>query len=292
MTTTRVATRGREHTTVRAGDGALLHAFSAGDRHRPAVVIAPACGMPVALSDPWISALAAHAYVLTWETRCLAASDPHTSDDALVPDDFDTLGHDAATQANDLLTVLDHFGVERAHAAGFCGGAVLALQAAAAQPGRFSSLSLWHGDFPLLDAATTAHQRNLNAILAMAAASRDTAAELLTMLRQLISSQAPPHLAELLLHPYASAERFHRYSKLNTALTTTDLAPLLPRITVPALVVTAATDATTHPAGSRAAARLLPGAELAEAPEGAHLDAFDATPAHQSLLRDFLTAHP
>ncbi|MEV1026131.1 alpha/beta hydrolase [Streptomyces sp. NPDC050264] len=281
MTTTPL----RVHTTVRAADGAPLEACTAGDPRHPAVVIAPACGMPVALSGPWISALAAHFYVITWETRGLSAAD------TLTPGQFDTLGDDATTQADDLLRVLDHFAVERAHAAGFCGGATTALQAAAAQPDRLSSLSLWHGDFRFPAEDTTAHQRNLDAILAMAAQSRATARELLTMLRQLISSQAPPHLAEHLLHPYATPERFYRYSRLNTALTATDLAPLLPHVTAPALVVTATTDTTTHPAGSRAAARLLPAARLAEAAEGAHLDTFEATPPHRALLAAFLAAH-
>lgn len=272
-------------TVVRGADGAPLRVYAAGERHRPVVVIATACGMPVELTEPWIRALAADSFVVTWETRGLFA------DDMLSPTDFDALGYDVAAQAGDLWTVLDHFEVERAHAMGFCGGAVIALRAAADRPGRLSSLSLWHGDFALPGYATTGHQRNLNAVMEMAGRDRATAAELLALLRQLVAAQVPPELADLVLYPYADAERFHRYCRLNGAIMAADLAALLPGIDVAALVVTAATDTTTHPDGSRGVARLLSGGELSEAEHGSHLAVFEAAQAHRALLESFRARH-
>ncbi|MEV7425364.1 MULTISPECIES: alpha/beta fold hydrolase [unclassified Streptomyces] len=274
-----------ERTVVRGADGVPLLVYAAGERHRPVVVIATACGMPVELTDPWIRALAADSFVVTWETRGIFA------ESALSPTEFDALGHDVAAQAGDLCAVLDHFKVERAHAMGFCGGAVIALRAAADQPGRLSSLSLWNGDFALPGHATTDHQRNLKAVMEMAARDRTTAAELLALLRQLVAGQVPPELADLVLYPYADAERFHRYCRLNGAIMAADLAALLPGIDVPALVVTAVTDTTTHPDGSRGAARLLSGSELCEAGQGSHLAVFEATRAHRALLESFRARH-
>jgi pimeloyl-ACP methyl ester carboxylesterase len=54
------------------------------------------------------------------------------------PDD----GYDLETQASDLLTLLDHLGIERAHVVGMSAGGPISVVFAALQPERVRSLAL------------------------------------------------------------------------------------------------------------------------------------------------------
>lgn len=60
---------------------------------------------------------------------------------------------DVDAQAADLFAVMDHHDVTAAHVVGLCGGAVIALAAAAVRPERVTSPSLWHGDHGFADLA-------------------------------------------------------------------------------------------------------------------------------------------
>src|SRR5439155_1452170 len=177
-----------------AADGAVLRTYAAGDPGRPAVVLASACGMPAALCEPWLRALATDHYAVTWETRGLFGG---PADDA----GFDALGHGLDAQATDLLTVMDRHKLPTAHVMGLCGGAVIAVRAAAEQPERISSLSLWHGDFSGSPGPTTGHQDNLKALMAMAAGSRGDAAAINAALAQTAMSAVPPDVAHLVGYP-------------------------------------------------------------------------------------------
>jgi len=253
--------------TVRTPDGVALRAYVAGDPGSPAVVIASACGMPARLAEQWIRRLAADHYVLTWESRGLFGG----ADDV---EEFDA-ETGVAAQAADLVAVMDHFSVPAAHVAGLCGGAVIALAAAAAHPRRVASLSLWHGDFELGDdALKTDHQRNLQALMLMATRSRVSVAGIHAVLCQAISASTPPDLAHLVLYPYATAELLFRYCQLNGAIMGTDVRDRLSAVSQPCLVVTSEDDATAHPEGSRRVARALSGSRLLVAPHGDHISVF------------------
>ena len=243
-------------------DGALVPAYAAGDPAAPAVVIASACGMPARLAERWMRRLAADHHVLTWESRALFA-DPGVGD---------------------LDAVMDHFGVADAHVAGLCGGAVVALEAAAAEPGRISSLSLWHGDLDLgPDTPKTDHQRNLQALMELAAGSAEDAARLHAVVCQAILQSVPPDLAHLVLYPYVTPELLHRYSRLNGAIMGHDLSDRCGDVTQPTVVVTSRDDETAHPEGSRLLAAGLPRARLVVNDHGDHLSVFRGEPA---LLAD------
>ena len=124
-------------TTIIASDGTPVNVYSAGSGSETVVVV-PACGMPAALAESWMRFLARGRRVLAaWESRGLFGAAGLDEDYAI----------DLAAQAGDLFTVLDHFGLADAHVVGLCGGAVIALAAAAAQPDRLCSLSLWHGAY-------------------------------------------------------------------------------------------------------------------------------------------------
>lgn len=257
---------------VHGPDGVPVRAYAAGDPGRPAVVIASACGMPVRLAEPWIRRLAVEHFVLTWETRGLFGDGPHPGGEhagALAA------ASSVAAQCGDLFAVMDHFAVAAAHVAGLCGGAVLAVEAAALRPERISSLSLWHGDFEVGDERIkTDHQRNLRALMRLAVQAGDGGANVHAVLCRSIADGAPPDLAHLVLYPYATPELLLRYCLLNGAIMDTDLRPRLPLVSRPALVVTSEDDSTAHPAGSRFVADALANARLLVLPHGDHISLF------------------
>ncbi|MBI3688113.1 MAG: alpha/beta hydrolase [Actinobacteria bacterium] len=272
----------RSPVVVRSWDGAPLRTYAAGEPDRPAVVIASACGMPAVLAEAWMRFLAGDRYVVTWETRGLFG--------ALEPAEvFDTRARGVPAQAEDLIAVMDRHGVERAHVMGMCGGAVLALHAAAEYPQRVSALSLWHGDYELgPDCPKTEHQRNLKALMDMAVDSRSDATAIHAALRATAMAVVPQDVAHLVVYPYLAAELFYRYCALTGAIMGADVAALLGRVQQPSLVVTSADDRTAHPAGShRVAARLRHG-ELRVEPHGDHLSVFAAGPRLRDMLVDFL----
>ncbi|MGW4463803.1 alpha/beta fold hydrolase [Micromonospora sp. NPDC004704] len=265
-------------TDVRTGDGVVLPTYSAGNPDRPAVLIASACGMPARLAEGWLDRLSRDFFVLVPETRGLFAA----------VDGF-TGSADVGAQADDLLAVLDHFALERAHLLGLCGGAVVAVVAAARKPDRVSSLSLWHGDFDLGDESSkTDHQRNLQALMALAARGRQQAAAVHAVLANTMLGVAPPQLAHLVVYPYATPDLLRLYCQLNGDIMATDVRPYLAGLTHRTLVVTSEDDHTADPAGSRAVAARLTGAALHVAPHGDHLSLFRADPQLVDLAARFI----
>ncbi|MEH0396125.1 alpha/beta fold hydrolase [[Kitasatospora] papulosa] len=275
-------------TVLPARDGALLRCWAAGPLDAPAVAVVGACGMPVGLTVNWLAVLSSRYRVVTWESRGLFASGEGAGPGAPVD-------HSVEAQSEDLLAVLDGFGIGRAHALGLCGGAVVAL-AAAARSKRIDSLSLWHGDWELGDdAPKTTHQRDMESLLAMVARGPKQAAAMHRLLnRPSTLDGLRPDLAHYLVHPYTTPEILYRYGQLNGSLMTTDCRRLL-TARQPTLVVTSDRDTTAHPAGSVYVARHLPAAELRNLPAGDHLGAFDAQPHLVALAEEFLhsvTDHP
>jgi pimeloyl-ACP methyl ester carboxylesterase len=165
----------------------------------------------------------------------------------------------------------------------------VALAAAARQPGRVSSLSLWHAAVELDgEAEKTDHQVNLRALLDLGGESRDTAAWLREKLTSGPMSGVPDRIGPLVVRPYATPELFYRYAKLSGATMRWDCRQTAASVKQPCLVVTSEDDQTAHPAGSRRLAEIVPGARLMVAEHGTHLDAFRATAGQVSSLMSFL----
>ncbi len=270
-------------TLAAAADGSTLRCYSVGPSDGPVVVLVSACGMPVGLLQRWMTGLGDCFRVLTWESRGL-----FPAQEALDAE-FDRRGYDVPTQADDLHTVLDVFGVEAAHVFGLCGGAAVAL--VVGESSRVRSLSLWHGDYELgPDVPKTSHQQDVQSLMRMAGRQRKSAVALHAMLRRPATlDNLRADLAHELIYPYASAELLYRYGRLNGAIMTTDCRPLLARIDLPALVVSSNADITAHPEGSVFVASRIPGARLEMLPQGDHLAAFDAAPELIKLARAFVS---
>lgn len=266
---------------ARSFDGALLRCYTAGSPHRKAVVLVAACGMPAKLCERWMRFLAKDHFVITWESRLLFDGPPNGHEFA----------YDVSAQVADLFAVMNHFNVTEAHLMGLCGGAVIAVSAAAGQPRRVMSLSLWHGDYELGPRCPkTKHQKDLKALMTAIAAGKSQAEQIHTMFSHNILKNFRADLAHLILYPYANPDLLFLYGRSNGRIMETDVTPLLSRVTQPALVVTSYDDNTAHPEGSKFVAGCLPHAELRVEDRGDHLSLFDAAPNVTEAAARFLAA--
>lgn len=266
-------------TKVQSFDGAVLRAYTAGDPRNKAVALISPCGMPAKLCERWMRLLAREYFVLVWETRLLFDE----------PGDIEAKAFDVQAQVGDLFAVLDHFSVGKAHLMGLCGGAVIAVSAAAARPERIASLSLWHGDFELGPGCPKMkHQKDLKAFMQFAALGRVQAGQLHKMFTQNTAKTFRDDWAHVVLYPYANSELLYRYAQANGNIMETNVTPLLPQVVQPALVVTSEDDTTTHPDSSRRVAELLPNARLHVMAHGDHLSVFHAGPDITELALEFL----
>jgi 3-oxoadipate enol-lactonase len=265
-------------TDVVSFDNTRLNAFSTGRRRGKTVVIVSACGMPAKICERWMSYLEPDHFVITWESRGLFRES----------DNFDTLAHGVESQVQDLFAVMDHFGVKTAHVMGLCGGAVVAITGAASRPERVSSISIWHGDFEVNGCPKTVHQKNLKALMAMAAEGREEAQLIYANFRHSVRTSARSDLDHLVLYPFATPELLFRYGRLNGSIMNADITPLLPGIAQPSLVITSADDDTAHPEGSRSVAAKLANATLHVTDHGDHLSMFEARPDLTGLASRFI----
>jgi 3-oxoadipate enol-lactonase len=264
---------------VVSADQVPLNAYAAGSG-REVVVLVPACGLPAALAESWMRLLARDRRLLAWESRGLFGAAGGDGDHAV----------DTAAQAADLFAVMDHYGADRAHVIGLCGGAVIALAAAASEPDRICSLSLWHGAYEFGSGSPrTRFQNDLIELMGVAAQSRATARSVQAGFSRVALTNVPAEVAHLVLYPYTDPELFYRYCRLNGALARTDVEPFLPRVWQPTLVVTSEDDETAHPHGSRQVAAALPHARLRVEPHGDHASLFRPGCPLIQVAADFIT---
>ncbi|MGF6400782.1 pimeloyl-ACP methyl ester carboxylesterase [Pseudomonas frederiksbergensis] len=267
-------------------DHVALSVHAGGNRQRPAIVLALPCGMPFDLCRDWFNALSERFFVVTWETRGLFGSCTT----------FDQIAVDTDAQVGDLINVMNHYQITTAHVMGICGGAVIALSAAAAHSTRVKSLSLWHGDYNLGDdTLRTQHQQNFEWLMEAAALDRNEASDLQALfLDQATLATIPESIAHAALYPYVNPELFYRYARLNDALNKTELQSRLAQISVPTLVVAGDADETTHIGGSRHIAQSISDATLHVERNGSHLAFFESTQRSKQTAFRFLesTAEP
>jgi pimeloyl-ACP methyl ester carboxylesterase len=232
-----------------------------------AVVLVSACGMPAKLCERWMRFLGENHFVITWESRLLF-------EDLTAGQEW---AYDVDAHVADLFAVMDHFGVQQAHLMGLCGGAVVAVAAAAKRRDRVRSLSLWHGDYELGSACPkTKHQKDLQALMAVVASSQLQADQIHQMFSHNILKNFRKDLAHIVLYPYANSQLLHRYGRSNGNIMQTNVSSLLSQVRQPSLVVTSDDDNTAHPAGSMFVAERLANAQLQMERHGDHLSLFDA----------------
>lgn len=245
-----------------------LKIYDCGEKSNTPIMLVIPCGMPVMLADKWIAKLSRKYRVLTWESRGLFGR----------CENFDAMDTSLAAQDEDLILVLDHLDIPKAHLMGLCGGAAIALAAASEQPDRVISLSLWHGDLNFgEDIPKTTHQMDVMAMLQKVGTSRDKAKGMFALFsRPAVLETIKREIGHYVLYPYASPELLYRYGKLNGNIMTADLRPYLQNIAQPTLVVTSKKDSTAHPEGSFYTHRNINGSTLYLADDGDHLSMFEA----------------
>lgn len=268
--------------SVRRPDATLVKVIDAGPRDAPCLLISPACAMSHRLALPWILALGDR-------YRCLVPETRGTSWRIEDPSVFDRRGHDVHLQSEDLMAVIETLTSGPVHLMGMCGGAVPGLMVADRQPDYVRSMSLWHADLELgPEAPKTDHQRNLLALLDMAAESRPAAAALREMIVASPLAGVPDRIGPLVVRPYASTELLYRYANLVRATMHWDSRQTAAHVRQPTLVVTSEDDHTAHPEGSLRLAQILRNSRVVVTEHGTHLDAFAAAPDQVATLTSFL----
>jgi pimeloyl-ACP methyl ester carboxylesterase len=197
----------------------------------------------------------------------------------------------------DVITLLDHLGIERVHLAGTSFGALVALRLASFRPERAASVSViaatdritpevWEGSVLAREAALAAAAgsgdggRVLDYILPVTYTPR-----YLEAFREVLAA----HRAQVAALP---AVWFLGTARILSALEGLDLTPILPDIQAPTLVVAGEEDRMFPPERSRALAGAIPGARLEILPGASHGMVIERSFEVAALLRDFLAALP
>lgn len=225
-----------------------------------------------------LPAFAPHFSCAAWDARGYGASDDY--DGPLAFDDF----------VADVLRVLDHFGVERAHLLGLSMGGRIAMRTALLHPGRVATLTLvdTHEGFE----AFTPEQRQAfvdsrRAPLLAGKAPADIAD---AVARSLVGPNArPEHLQQLV----DSIAALHKESYIKSLQATVDQVVLgdISQITAPAHFIVGAEDRLTPVAMHHEMAAKMGGAPVSVLPEAGHLsnienaEAFNGAALQWLLLR-------
>ncbi|WP_428262693.1 alpha/beta fold hydrolase [Haliangium sp.] len=264
---------GFERHLVRSFDDMPVYAYSLGDESLPALALANAYGMPVAMWAPLARQLAGRVRLLTWETRGIPNLD--------LPFAPERCGHDE--HARDLASVLDHFAVTRAWCVGWCAGAQVVVRFASSFPERVRAAVLLSGAYalPASEVAPTEFQRKLGVVLA-ACSRGPTFARTYSQLMckgldepgqgastGLLTS-ADPRLLPMTSAPFRSAEALYRYGCAGVQMAKAPAHAWAEEMRAPTLVMTGDDDPVTNPAASREMARRIPGAAFELVPGGDH----------------------
>jgi 3-oxoadipate enol-lactonase len=253
----------------------------------PDLVIVNAYGVSVKLWDRVVDRLARDYRVILWNMR------------GFVPDECD-LKFTLADHADDMVEILDHAGVRRAHVLAYCSGTKVGLDGYSKLGDRVRSLSFVGGNFWPLEGYGPMNCRfatNLHKLGQMVKKRNFMAPIVVTMMTG--KASALPMVAEnlaliskeyrdLVVAPFASKGAVLTYADLVVNYYEVDTTPYLDRITVPTLVIGAGADAIVDPELSPAAAARIPGAEYVPVPEFNHFCMIEAPDALSDLVLGFL----
>lgn len=249
-----------------------LHVRCDGDRRRPAVVLSNSLGTDLSMWDAQAAVLATRFHVLRYDTRGHGASSaprgPYT----------------IAQLGADVVGLLDHFDIERAHVVGLSMGGVTAQWLGVHAPGRIHKLVLANTASKIGSAeawqarAASVRANGMNEIAAGSPARWFTPD---FVARQPVVVGAMQKTARG-LDPEG-------YAACCEALAGADLAPDLHRIAAPTLVIAGAEDPVTTVADAQALVAVIGGAALATLP-ASHLSNVEAPDRFSDAVASFLLA--
>ena len=190
--------------------------------------------------------------------------------------------------AVDLLRLLDHLQVERAHLCGLSMGGRIILDFYARHPHRVASLIL-ADTFPGFDASFTqeGRERFVRERRQPLLEGKEPADIAPAIARSLVSSSASPAVTQELV---ASISMLHKESYIKTIEAMTMYQPVadLTVITVPVQIIVGAEDKLTPPSVARRMAADIAGARLLELENAGHLSNIEAPAAFNTCVREFL----
>jgi 3-oxoadipate enol-lactonase len=222
-----------------------------------------------------IAALSSRYHAAAWDARGYGDSDDYEG-----PLNF-------GDYADDLVRVLDHFGVRNAHVVGLSMGGRIAMDFAGRHGERLKSLVLCdtHKGFALMpEDRKAAFIASRKAPLMAGKEPKDIAEP---VARSLVGPKASE---EAFMRLVDSMSRLHKESYIKSIEASVRMDPRadLASITVPTLVVVGADDKLTPPDVARQIASEIPGAELAVIPDAGHLVNIEQPEAFNAVLLAFL----
>lgn len=231
-----------------------VHAIDSGRRDRPVVVLSNSLGSTHRMWDPQIAALEARFRVIRYDTRGHGRSPvppgPYSIDDL----------------ADDLLALLDRFGIPRAHLVGLSLGGMTAMHLAAREPARVDRMAVLCTAAQLPPAESWRQRAATVRAEGTVAVAESVVARWFT----------PDHLQE---HP--DARRHHEdmvagtpaegYAGCCEAIAALDLRQALPNIKAPTLAIAGADDPATPVDKLTEITELIPQSELRVIDHAAHL---------------------
>lgn len=222
-----------------------------------------------------LPAFAPHFACAAWDARGYGASDDY--DGPLAFDDF----------IADVLRVLDHFGVRRAHLLGLSMGGRIAMRAALLHPGRIATLTLLdtHEGFESFSPAQRqAFVDSRRAPLLAGRTPRDIAGP---VARSLAGPKArPEHVRQL----EDSIAALHKDSYIKSLEATVGQVTVgdIGGITAPAHFIVGADDPLTPPSMHHEMAARLRGAPVSVVPDAGHLSNIENGPAFEAAALPWL----
>ncbi|WP_175439013.1 alpha/beta fold hydrolase [Streptomyces vilmorinianum] len=253
----------------------------AGPAGDEAIVLVLPSGVPAALFRPWLEELSTDRLVITYENPYLFGSWRS----------LDTPEGDFAEETALAGALLTAYGLRRAHLVGICGGAPVALAAAAEFGDRVETLTVLHPDLNFGEGVMrTPFQKQFQSVLAGAASGPGRARETLNLfLDPNMLFGVEPRLAPFILYPYGDVELFHRYAKQNYALMAYDANQAARRIHQRVLIATSRTDRMTHPETAHHFGSLVAGeVTVAERESGTHHDILIPDQEIYTMIRAFI----
>jgi len=234
-------------------DGVRLHYRAEGDPANPALVLSNSLGAALDMWAPQVEPLATRFHLIRYDTRGHGQS-------AVTPGPYTI-----AQLGRDVIGLLDHLGLGRAHFAGVSMGGLTGQWLALNHPERLARLAL------CISAAYTGPTENwTNRVAAVRADGVGSIADAVAS-RWLTAdyAAAKPELAAS-LRQMLSATASEGYAAACLAVRDADFRADLSRIAVPTLVIAGTHDLSTPPAEGRFLADHIPGAQYREL-SGAHL---------------------
>lgn len=220
-------------------------------------------------------AFAPHFSCVAWDARGYGGSEDYAG--ALAFDDF----------VDDVVRVLDHFGVERAHLVGLSMGGRIAMRAALLHPGRIATLTLLdtHEGFE----AFTPEQRHafVESRRAPLLAGKEPVDIADTVARSLVGPKATPAQLQQLVDSIAA---LHKMSYIKSLQATVEQVVLgdISRISAPAHFVVGADDSLTPPAMHHEMSAKMGGAPVSVLPDAGHLSNIENAPAFNETALEWL----